>query len=475
MTQSNDIFQQSTGATAVPPDPKEAWRRRVATWLPIVLLIAFLLFMALLFGDRFIPAREVELVSVVTKRVNDTARVETSPEEPVGDPFTGSTLFQASGWIEPDPYLIRVSALYGGFIETVEVVDGESVVEGQILATMVDEDARLDLATAQAQLGVRQAALTEARAAVRLVEARLQTLDLEIGTANARLNELVDDETRLNSASRDMVAEREIVQSSLRVSTQRALIEALNSRRAEIDAELTSERAAVDRAASLLGAAEVERDRRQLDLDRTVIRSPMDAVIQQLFVTPGAKRFAMMDDKDSAVVAKLYQPDQLQARIDVPLEEAAQLALGQAVRLSCVLLQDAIFKGRVTSIGGEADLQRNTLQVKVDIIDPDARLRPEMLCRAEFLSTGGSGLGGGDPSGSRVAIYLPEAALVESGGESFVWLQDGSGERVIRRKLNQLGERRDGFVHVLDGLKPGDRVVMNPSADFAEGERIEAH
>ena len=45
----------------------------------------------------------------------------------------------------------------------------------------------------------------------------------------------------------------------------------------------------------------------------------------------------------------------------------------------------SVFEGEVTRITGEADLQRNTSQAKVRITDPIDQLRPEMLCRVEFL------------------------------------------------------------------------------------------
>ena len=50
------------------------------------------------------------------------------------------------------------------------------------------------------------------------------------------------------------------------------------------------------------------------------------------------------------------------------------------------MLPNMKFDGRLTRISGEADLQRNTLQVKVQILNPDKRLRPEMLCQAKFFS-----------------------------------------------------------------------------------------
>ena len=78
--------------------------------------------------------------------------------------------------------------------------------------------------------------------------------------------------------------------------------------------------------------------------------------------------------------------NKLQARIDVPLSEASKLFIGQEVEIACSMLPDTHFKGKLSRILGEADFQRNTLQVKVQILDPDLRLRPEMLCRAKFFS-----------------------------------------------------------------------------------------
>jgi HlyD family secretion protein len=107
---------------------------------------------------------------------------------------------------------------------------------------------------------------------------------------------------------------------------------------------------------------------------------------------PGRKSMLAMDDMDSSTIARLYQPDRLQARIDVPLEEAAGVFPGQAVRIRSGFLPDQTMQGVVSRITGEADLQRNTLQVKVSLKDPDPRLRPEMLCRAEFLPDSADGV-----------------------------------------------------------------------------------
>ena len=74
-----------------------------------------------------------------------------------------------------------------------------------------------------------------------------------------------------------------------------------------------------------------------------------------------------MDDMDAASAAILYEEGNLQARIDVPLNEAAMIYLGQPVEIVSSILPEKVFNGKVTRILGEADLQRNTLQVKVSL------------------------------------------------------------------------------------------------------------
>jgi len=244
----------------------------------------------------------------------------------------------------------------------------------------------------------------------------------------------------------------------------------------EAEAQVSQSGAAVDLAEANLARAEAEVGRRQLALERTRITSPVDGRIQKLFAAPGKKRMLGMDDPESGTIATIYQPDQLQARIDVPLEEAAQLVIGQPVRLRSTLLPDRVFEGRVTRIDGEADIQRNTLQAKVEILNPADKLRPEMLCRAEFLPVPGAGgstsAKGISESSGRIALYLPQSALVGSGREASAWALDASGERVERRELRLGDERREGHVRVLEGLRPGDWVVDNPPGDLEPGERV---
>lgn len=461
-------------AESGPEGPPKKKRRipTLARALPWLLLAAFAVFAWLLFGDRFERARPVDLVKVVTTRASgESAGEGTSSDESLS--FEGRTLFQASGWLESDPLPIRVTTLYSGVVDEVRVLQGEKVEQGQILATMVDEDARLDLESARANLARARAGLDQGIAAVAAASARLETIDKEIAAAQSRRAELSDQYERRRNAGDDVFRESEITQAKLRLATQDRRIEALQSGRDELRAELSSARASKQVAEAGLEHAGVDVDRRQLALDRTQVRSPVDGRVQELYAAPGIKRMLSMDGMETATVAKIFQPDSLQARIDVPLEEAAQLGIGQAVRLRSSILPNQIFKGVVTRIDGQADLQRNTLQAKVRLLDPDEQLRPEMLCRAEFLAVEQDGASGSAATpGGRAAIFAPGSALSGDGRERRVWALDAGGKRLERRSVVVEPESRDGYLRVIEGLRPGEFVVSDPPNDLEAGERV---
>lgn len=481
MTDLLDTLRRGSGGPTKKPEAelrKRLFNRpALAQYLPWLLLAAFLLLVWWLFGDRFESRRTVELYNVVTTRASAGSERTASMTVPGGDlDFEGKPLFQASGWIEADPLPIRVTTLYSGVVDKVHVLQGAVVEAGQVIATMVAEDAELDLATARAALAAAEAGEVESGARVRAAEAALKRLDREIAAAASRLAELADESTRLNQAGREVFRESQITQAALRVATQEQTIAALRARVEELEANRRAAESALSGATARRSHAAVEVARRELALERTQVRSPINGRIQELYAAPGMKRMLAMDGLETATIAKVYRPDALQARIDVPLEEAAQLFIGQPVRLRSSLLPNRSFQGQVVRIDGTADIQRNTLQAKVRLLDPDDQLRPEMLCRAEFLSAAegsdAAGRAGPDASGGRVSLYVPEAALVGEENAPRIWALDASGEAVELRSVRLGPDNREGYRSVVEGLRPGDRVVLNAAADLKPGERV---
>jgi len=152
------------------PDQSDHRAKHSFAWvIPVIILAGFILTAWLLFGKRFMPAREVVISTVVA--LPSQATVESGGQQADRDPWEAPVLFQASGWIEADPFPIRATALIDGVVEEVFVLEGSHVKEGDLLATLIDDDMRLAFEAAEASL-------SERRSDLRIAEARLLRLPM---------------------------------------------------------------------------------------------------------------------------------------------------------------------------------------------------------------------------------------------------------------------------------------------------------
>ncbi|MBT8036836.1 MAG: efflux RND transporter periplasmic adaptor subunit [Verrucomicrobiae bacterium] len=444
--------------------------RRSITWLlPVTLLVGFLAVIALLFGKRLLPAVEVDTAPVVTIRL--VGESDPTPPSPSKTNTQGKMLFQASGWVEPDPYTTYLPTLINGVIDKVFVLEGQVVKKEELIATLIDDDAKLNLRQAKQKIIAHQARITAHCAGSDIAQAELVAAQKKIDSHKAELAEAEDHRARMEAIPDGAVSTQQVVQARLATTQKRAQVAVAESQIPRLRARL--EQIEFERIAMTATLSELEtaRDRAQLAMNRTRITSPMDGRILHLHAAPGKKRMLDMDDPKSAVIVELYNPNQLQARIDIPLNEAAGLRIGQAVELVSDLLPDLILMGKVTRISGEADLQRNTLQAKVSIKNPDHRLRPEMLLRAKFYDVGSDESSNAQTSSStsqRLALYAPVAAIVN---ESTVWVV--TPEHTAEQRQIELGnERRDDHRRVLTGLRSGEHVILPPHTELKEGIRI---
>ena len=457
------------------PEPPPPGRRRLpATLLPIGLLLAFIAIFGLMFGSRLLPATEVTTAPVIALRLDPGESATPASSSPT-EGNRNELLFQSSGWVEPDPYVINVPALINGVIKEVLILEGQHVQKGDILATLIDDEAQLDVQHATQAIATLNATRIAHCAQIPVLNAEMQAIQKKIVSAEALHAELLDVATRLASVPAGSVSAREVRQAQLKVDAQKAVI-------AEATAELSGVIAQINKVNleelsvnARISAAQTELTRMKLALERTVIRAPIDGIVLHLHAEPGKKRMLESDDPKSAVIVELYDPGKLQARIDVPLSEAASLQIGQPVTLTTDFLPDTRLTGEVTRIVGEADLQRNTLQAKVRLHKPDPRLRPEMLVRAAFHpgSSSSPGNSTSNSSGQNLAIFVPVASLFDRSQQSAqVWTIENDRARL--RTLTLGSDQREGHIQVIKGLRPGDQVVLPPFDTLKENRRIRA-
>ena len=450
--------------------------RSLAWLLPTALIIGFLIVLALLFGERLIPAINVNTAPVITIRTGEDSS-NTTPTTTTQTSNTPSLLFQASGWIEPDPYTTYASSLINGVIHEVHILEGQTVKKGQLLATLIDDDAKLNLRTAHQKHTAHQKQIIAHCTEHTIIDSEIIAANSQITAMEAQRNQAQDNSDRLSKLPKGSISEREATKAKLTTEMQVAMlseaqaqIPKLNARKTQIEAQKAT------MEANLLELA-TSRDRAQLALDRTKIKAPMDGIILKLHAAPGMKRMLDMDSPTSAVIAELYDPTKLQARIDVPLNEAAALSAGQTVELISDLLPDKTFTGTVTRISGQADLQRNTLQAKVQINNPDPRLRPDMLMRAKFYSTSNSSNNNNNQpqsnkpqqtTNNRLSIYVPQQALIN---DTTVWVV--TPDLKAEKRTIQLGTQiKEDHQLVTQGLRSGESVILPPHHDLKNGTKL---
>lgn len=487
------------------PLPPRHWVIRFA--LPGAIVAGLLLLVVVSAYETLTPAVGVRVSPVIVKQ----ARVEQA----------GEVTVQAAGWVEADPYVTYVSARTDGVVRELLVLEGETVATGQVVAELYDDDARIALRQAEAELWEREAALQTALAdlaaasaeweqpiererAVQVAKARyaeavaaLAQGDAEIAAEQAALSDARSlYERTLQLYSRKLTAEAEMIRVRSAYEAQTAKLNAALARRTFLDAtyqaaqaELaaasahhrlrTQERrslavatAAVESARARLARAQADLEEAQLRLERTRIRAPRGGVVLRRLAEPGAKLVLQADNPQSAHVVALYDPQRLQVRVDVPLADAAKVGVGQPAQVVAEILPDLVFAGTVSRVLHEADIQKNTLGVKVALANPDPRLRPEMLVRTRFLAVADTE----NRESTEEVVYAPAAALRQENGSTQGWIVrafDGERGTVEKQTLELAGARDGDWVAVRSGLRPGDLVVVAADRPLREGRRVQ--
>jgi RND family efflux transporter MFP subunit len=489
MSENSGLSGLRINRTAVPnqaiPRPPGKWlTRRV---VPISLVIIALALLAYAARDNLRPAVPVRTLRAIGKTVQGR---------------TGSVTVQAPGWVEADPYPIHVPALAPGVVKEILVLEGEPVRAGQIVARLIDDDALLALDQARARLANQQAQLTAAQsnwdhpidldrrvavteASLQQVQAERAQLASEIAMHEARLAELEDRHRRIAALGPDSAAEQQVIQSGLQRDAQRALLEAtqkkqdvLTARHAAAAAEAEAareqrelrieQRRVLDQARAEVQLAEAMVAEAALRLDRMAVRSPASGIVMTRLAVPGSKLMLAMDEKLSANAVHLYDPNRLQVRVDVPLADAAQVGIGQRAEITVDVLPDTRFAGQVTRIVHEADIQKNTLEVKVAIRHPTAQLKPEMLARVKFMSRESANRA----NTATQAVFVPERLLQQRSGETArVWLMTPAGTATCR-EITLGRQQQEGWIETVSGLNPGDTLIADATKELHEGQSV---
>ncbi|MGJ3522302.1 efflux RND transporter periplasmic adaptor subunit [Nitratidesulfovibrio sp. D1] len=308
-------------------------------------------------------------------------------------------------------------------LEWLGVEEGSRVTAGQVLARLESDDAR--------------AVLDRALANERAARADIDRAAAELTDAN-----------RNHARMRRLLAENVISRADLDTAETRALT---------ADA---SARAARDG----LAAATAARREAETQLEYTFIRAPFDAVVLTKnadvgdIITPlGAAANA------KASVVTIADMGSLLVETDVGESSVGRVKPGAPCEIALDALPDERFPGRVHIIVPTADRSKASVMVKVAFDALDPRVLPEMSARVAFLDRVPSE----DERRARPAV--PATAVRGEGEARAVFVvREGRAQRTPVRTGMALGDA----VELLSGPAEGERVVADPPADLADGDRV---
>lgn len=487
--------------------PRIAPKRRIVSRvvLPALMIVSFLSVLAWAARDIYLPRTSVTVIPV---------RMSLSELQAGGTP-----LYNAAGWVEPRPTPIRVAALASGVVEELLVVEDQLVSKGESIARLVVDDAALALEQARATFSLRQAEIQEAEAGV--VAARVNFdipahLELPVAEAEAALaaietelsnlpHQIEKNEARLRFAKYDLKTKKALGKAATQTSVEQAQSEQ-DAAAAEV-VELTRRRSVLEQhqralrrqvaatakrlelktdelhalkaaEAQLMGArsrlkqAEVAVAEAELRRSRMTIHAPVDGRILNLVTQPGSHLMGSagsMQGEDRSTVVKMYSPDQLQVRVDVRFEDLPKTGRGQPVEIRTPAISQPL-RGTVLFLTGFANIQKNTLEVKVSIEKPPAVLKPEMLVDVTFLAPPSE-----TPAKEKTdefRIFIPRSLVKQEGETNFVWVAD-LAEQVARHQPVTVSDQTAGtFIEVTDGLTAASRIIASGYEQLSDLDRI---
>jgi RND family efflux transporter MFP subunit len=332
------------------------------------------------------------------------------------------TLLNASGYVVPQRKA-AVAAKVTGRIVALYVEEGSRVKKGQIIARLEADDVGAQRDQAQANVEVSRQNLEQAKA--------------ELADAKASFER-----------EKSLLAQE---------FTTKASFDAAEARYRKAQAGFTGAEAGVKASSAALRGAGVA-------LDYTMIRAPFDAIVLTKnadigdIVTPiGAAANA------KAAVVTIADMDSLQVEADVSESNLKQIKAGQPCEIQLDAVPDTRFKGVIHMIVPTADRTKATVMVKVKFLNIDSRILPEMSAKVAFLSREVSG----DEQQPRLAVSQ-KALKVRNGNTTVFFVKGNRVDEVKVATGLQLGD----MVEIKDGLKPGEKVVINPPSNLRDGSRI---
>jgi RND family efflux transporter MFP subunit len=450
--------------------------RRSAPWLPRLVAGAAVL---LVLGALFVFWRPLT-ESVDSVRLPEVRALRVKLSHPAA---VGAVRGMAANGYVVASRRAALSADTPGRIVELNVTEGSVVKKGDVVARLYSDEYEAGHRRAQADQVAAKAVKTRADAA--LVSAKRGA---ERSTATARA---------AGSAVQAEEAERALAKQELvRVETLYAEGVASTQNLQRTQAAFSGRSASVRRSSALhvaaetaakaaeaaVGVAEADvqvavarcvvasaaTDLAKATLDKTLVVAPFDGVVVLKAAEVGEVVSPNVQGGSASRGSVVTMVDfaSLEVQADVPETSLGAVVIGAPAQIFLDAYPEEAYAARVERIWPTANRSKATVEVRLSFLALDDRLRPEMSVRVVFLPADAVAVAG---RAEAPALLVPDNVIVSLGGAEgvFVLERDVASFRAVRQ-----GKRRAGRVEIVEGLKPGERIVMDPPPSLEDGGRV---
>ena len=336
-----------------------------------------------------------------------------------------AAVLNASGYVTARRRATVSSKITGKVVE-MNVEEGMTIREGQILARLDDAQVKAALALAEAQAESARRNVRESE--VRLAEARL-ALDRAQRLAADRLNTAAD----------------------------------LDAARAQVD----SFSARIDAAREQVNVAERQIDVERANLDNTIVRAPFAGVAVSKDAQPGE-----MVSPNSAGggftrtgICTLVDMRSLEIEVDVNENYINRVETGQPVTAVLNAYPDWQIPTHVITTVPKADRQKATVLVRIGFEALDPRILPDMGVKVTFMKQAAAQA----DANTRAVVLVPKSAVRTDNNQTHVFVVTAGV--VDRRAVKTAGVDGDRL-EVVAGLSGGERVILSPGPTLVSGALV---
>lgn len=360
-----------------------------------------------------------------------------------------NSFLKVTGVVEANE-TVRVTSEIMGQAKEVKVQDGKEVNKGDILIVLGDEQLKIQVAQAQATLDSIQASYDKIKLGARPQEIK----QAESVVLQAKINRDSAEENYLRM--KKLSSEKAISEQQYEQAKNQYEIADVQYQSAQESYELVIEGATEEDIKSV--EAQVRQAKAALDMSKyqlknTQITAPISGKVTSIAVSSGERISPSMPLLSIIDVSRIF------VKVGISEKDISKIKEGQKVNLEIDAFPEEKFQGEVISKGVAVDQTSKTLEVKIEILQPEVDIPVGVFARGNILI-----------KTNQDALIISSSALVRKKDGIYVYVIE---EGIARQKEVVLGIIQDKRIEILEGLSEEEEVVVLGNQELEDGLKVD--